>query len=61
MGLRNLDIRLIVDESELKYSDIAATMGISATWLSILLKNDLSAKNKARILRAIRELREAEK
>ena len=55
--MRNLDIRIMVSEAGLKYSQIADQMGISRVWLSNLMRYDLSVENRERILKAIRELR----
>ena len=51
--MKNLDIRQVVEESGLKYGAIAREMGISAAWLSRLLKKDLSSDDKIRIFNAI--------
>ena len=58
--MENLDIRLIVSESGLKYKDIAKEMNISREWLSRLMRNTLSPKNKVRILTAVETLKKAE-
>lgn len=55
--MRNLDIRVMVSESGLKYTDIAQVMGISRQYLSLLMRYDLTPKNRERILRAIEELK----
>ena len=54
--MRNLDIRVMVSESGLKYTDIARQMGISRQYLSLLMRYDLTPENRSKILRAIREL-----
>lgn len=54
--MRNLDIRLEVSESGLTYREVAQRMGVSATWLSTLMRYDLSPKNHERIMTAVREL-----
>ena len=56
--MRNLDIRVMVSESGLKYTDIAKQIGISRVWLSNLMRYDLTPENRNKILKAIRELRE---
>lgn len=56
--MRNLDIRVMVSESGLRYIDIAKQMGISRVWLSNLMRYDLTAENREKILKAIRELTE---
>ena len=58
--MKNLDVRVIVTESGLKYKDIADQIGISRIWLSPLMRYDLSAENRERILRAVKELRDGE-
>ena len=55
--MRNLDIRVMVAGSGLKYKDIAEVMGISRQYLSLLMRYDLTPKNRERILRAIEELK----
>ena len=55
--MRNLDIRVMVSESGLKYTDIARQIGISRQYLSLLMRYDLTPENRNKILKAIRELR----
>lgn len=55
--MNNLDIRIMVSESGLKYTEIAQQMGISRVWLSNLMRYDLTPENRNKILRAINELR----
>lgn len=55
--MRNLDIRVMVSDSGLKYTDIAKQMGISRQYLSLLMRYDLTTENRKRILRAIGELK----
>ena len=59
--MRNLDIRVMVSESGLRYTDIAKQMGISRVWLSNLMRYDLTIENREKILKAIRELNEERK
>ena len=54
--MKNLDIRILVSENRLTYKDIADEMNISREWLSRLMRNDLSVKNRVRILQAIGRL-----
>lgn len=56
--MKNLDIRMTVSEEGLRYKEIANEMHISREWLSRLLRHDLSAENKLRIMRAISSLKE---
>lgn len=58
MQLRNIDVRLIIGESGFRYQDVARQMKVTPTWLSHLLRYDLSQKDKARILAALKELHE---
>lgn len=58
MSMENMDIRLMVDEHNIKYKDIAQRIGISATWLSIQMRYPLSPVMRERIIRAIESLRE---
>jgi predicted DNA-binding protein (UPF0251 family) len=55
--VRNIDIRVMVSESGLRYTEIAKQMGISRVWLSNLMRYDLTTDNREKILRAIRELK----
>lgn len=55
--MENLDIRIMVSESGLKYTEIAKQMGISRVWLSKLMRYDLTTENRDKILTAISELK----
>ena len=55
--MKNLDIRIIVSDSGLKYTDIAEEMGVSRVWLSKLMRTTLTPENRDRILTAIKRLR----
>lgn len=55
--MKNLDIRSIVLEKDLKYKDIAEEMNISPVWLSRLMRNTLTTDNKVRIMGAIERLK----
>lgn len=55
--MRNLDIRIMVSESGLKYTEIAKQMGISRQYLSLLMRYDLTIPNREKILKAISELK----
>ena len=54
--MKNLDIRMLVSETGLKYKDIAKDLGISREWLCRLMRSDLSVENKIRIMGAIKRL-----
>ena len=54
--MKNLDIRMLVADSGLKYKDVADEMNITPEWLSRLLRNDLTLENKIRIMGAIEKL-----
>ena len=54
--MKNLDIRVLVSEKKLRFTEIAAQMGISANWLSTLMRYELTDRNRARILTAIEVL-----
>ena len=56
--MKNVDIRMMVSESKLKYKDVAKEIGISPEWLSRLLRFTLSPENKLRITEAIDRLKE---
>lgn len=55
--MKNIDVRVMVAKSGLYYKDIAAELGISAEWLSKLMRYTLTAENKARIIAAIEKLK----
>lgn len=55
--MRNLDIRVEVSESGLKYKEVAAVMGITPRWLSNIMRYDLTPENHDRIMEAIRKLK----
>lgn len=55
--MENLDIRIMVSESHIRYKDIAKKMGISPVWLSTQLRYELSLVTKERIIQAIEELK----
>jgi DNA-binding Lrp family transcriptional regulator len=54
--VKNLEIRMLVSDCNLKYRDIAKEIGISPEWLSRLLRKELSPENEARVLKAIEVL-----
>lgn len=56
--MNNLDIRLMIAESGIKYKDIAKKIGISATYLSTLMRYELTPVMRDRIVRAIEELKD---
>lgn len=55
--MKNLDIRMLVSDSGLKYKDVADELNISPEWLSRLLRNNLTPENKIRIMGAIERLK----
>lgn len=58
--MKNLDVRVMVSDSGLKYKAIAKELGISPEWLSKLMKHTLTADNRARIIAAINKLKGVE-
>lgn len=54
--MRNLDIRILISDSGLRYQDIAKHLGISRVWLSHLMRYDLTTENREKILKAVREM-----
>lgn len=56
--MENLDIRILISESNIKHKDIAKKMGISPVWLSTQLRYELSPVTKERIIQAIKELKD---
>lgn len=55
--MNNLDIRLLVSGTKLKYKDIADEMNITRQHLCRLMKTTLTTDNKIRILKAIDRLK----
>lgn len=55
--MKNLDIRLLVSDNNLKYKDIADELYITPEWLSKLMRHTLTTDNKIRILKAIDRLK----
>ena len=54
--MENLDVRLTVSEYGVTYRQIARVMGITPEHLSHLMGEELSAKNRDRIYRAIEQV-----
>lgn len=59
--MENIDIRTMVYDSGVHYKEIAEEMGICPEHLSRLMKEELSQKNKIRIIDAIEKLKGEEK
>ena len=59
-GVQNLDIRVLISDSGLRYQDVAAQMGISKWWLSKLMRQELSKENRSRVMKAIMELKDGD-
>lgn len=58
--MKNLDIRIAVKDSGLTYKRIAQQIGISQEWLSRIMSQKLSKKNRERILAAIEAIKKEE-
>ncbi len=58
--MRNLEIRVEVSESGLKYKEIAEKMGITPRWLSHIMRYEVTPENHERIMKAIRELKKGQ-
>ena len=56
MGLKNLDIRLVVADSNLSYRAIAEQIGIRPEYLSRCLANTLTPSMRSRIIEAVNVL-----
>ena len=56
MGLKNLDIRLVVADNNLTYREIAAQMRVTPEYLSRVLANTLTPSMKSRIIEAVNVL-----
>lgn len=51
--MKNLDIRLLVDEKGIYYKDIAAVLGLHHTSISRMMSKELKPKQREKILYAI--------
>ena len=56
--MENLDIRILVMDSGIRYKEVAEQMGVTAAYLSRVLKVSLTPQMRARILAAINVLKE---
>lgn len=56
--MKNLDIRIMVSESGIRYQDIAEKMGIGRVWLSKLMSRELSPERRQQIKQAVMELKD---
>ena len=56
MNYNNLELRLFIDKKMLKYKDIADEMGVSHEWLSRIMSQELTIKQKDKIFIAIGSL-----
>lgn len=50
---RNMSIRVLMMELGITQYDLAKTLGVTPSWVSRLLRDDLSAENENRIKTAI--------
>lgn len=55
--MKNIALRILIDDAQLKHKDIAHHLGITPEWFSKLLAAELSHENKDRIERAIDEMK----
>lgn len=58
--MENIDIRILVSNSDFGYKDIAKYLGVSRQWISKLMRYELSPGNKLKILSAINALQNVE-
>lgn len=56
--MKNLDIRLRIEASGIRYVEIAERMGISRVWLSRLMARDLDSERRKQIIDALEELKQ---
>lgn len=54
--MENLDIRLMIDASGLKFNKVAEKMGVSDDWFYAAMRTPLSPANRERVLKALREM-----
>ena len=55
--MENLDIRILIAESNIKHKDVAKQIGISPVWFSTQMRHELSPAMRERVIRAIEELK----
>ncbi len=54
--MKNIDVRLFIQSTGLKYKEVAEQMGVTNVYLSRVLKEDLKPEMRNRILKAVNEL-----
>ena len=50
---RNMDIRVLMMEKGITQYDLAKALGVTPSWVSRLLRDDLTTENESRIKMAI--------
>jgi DNA-binding LacI/PurR family transcriptional regulator len=54
--VKNIDVRLFIQSTGLKYKEVAEQMGVTNVYLSRVLKEDLKPEMRNRIIKAVNEL-----
>ncbi len=54
--MKNIDVRLFIQSTGLKYKEVAEQMGVTNVYLSRVLKEDLKPEMRNRIIKAVNEL-----
>ena len=54
--MKNIDVRMMVSDAGVTYKAIAKELGITNTWLSTIMRYELSEFNRERIAQAVKNL-----
>ena len=54
--MKNIEVRMMVSDAGVTYKAIAKELGITNTWLSAIMRYELSEFNRERITQAVKNL-----
>lgn len=54
--MKNIEVRMMVSDADVTYKAIAKELGITNTWLSAIMRFELSEFNRERITQAVKNL-----
>lgn len=54
--MKNIEVRMMVSDAGVTYKAIAKELGITNTWLSAIMRFELSEFNRERITQAVKNL-----
>lgn len=54
--MKNIEVRMMVSDAGVTYKAIAKELGITNTWLSTIMRYELSEFNRERITQAVKNL-----